>query len=127
MKSIHEEAQVALAKARDEIKRYADLHCGEAPNYKVGDLVMLEMDDLDLKRPSQKFGEVAVGPYPIIEIMSSNAVKLKFSPSIKLSPIVNISRLRPYHQPSPLQTITPPPPVEIEGELEYNVEQILDL
>ena len=57
--------------------------------------------------------------------MSSNAIKLKFPPSIKLSPVVNVSRLRPYHQPSPLQTITPPPPVEIEGELKYNVEQVL--
>jgi len=33
MKHVHEEAQAALMKARDEMKRYADQNRGDAPVY----------------------------------------------------------------------------------------------
>ena len=49
MKQIHEEAQAALMKARDEMKHYVDQHHGNVPEYKVGQKVWIEAEDLDLK------------------------------------------------------------------------------
>ncbi|KAG5633255.1 hypothetical protein H0H81_009395, partial [Sphagnurus paluster] len=37
MKKIHEEAQAALVKAREDMTRYADQKRAEAPKYAVGD------------------------------------------------------------------------------------------
>ena len=57
MKQIHEEVQAALMKACDEMKCYMDQHCGNVPEYKVGQKVWIEAEDLDLKQASKKLAE----------------------------------------------------------------------
>ena len=127
MKFIHEEAQAALTKAKEEMKRYADYHHGDPPQYQMGQKVWLETENLSIQRPSKKLLEKRIGPYPIVDVKSSNAMQLKLPRSIKIHPVVNVSHVRPYVEPCiPQQTTTAPPPVEIKGEFEYEVEQILD-
>jgi hypothetical protein len=77
MKHIHEEAQAAMTKAQEEMKRYIDYHRGEPPKYEVGQKVWLEAENLNIRRLSKKLTEKCIGPYPIIEVKSSNAVQLK--------------------------------------------------
>ena len=127
MKHVEEEAQSALTKAKEEMKRYAVFHQGEPPKYKVGDKVWLEMQHLKIARPSKKLLEKRIGPYPITEIKSSNAVKLGLPKTIRIRSVVNVSHVCPY-KPSiiPKQSAPQPPPVEVKGEFEYEVEQILD-
>ena len=48
MKTIHEEAQVALSKACDDMQCYADFNLGIAPEYKVGDKVWLSSKNLNV-------------------------------------------------------------------------------
>ena len=48
MKFIHEEAQAALTKAKEEMKHYADYHCGDPPKYQSGQKVWLEMENLNI-------------------------------------------------------------------------------
>ena len=109
------------------MKCYADQMRGDAPEYQVGQKVWLETRDLNLERPSKKLAEKRIGPYLITEIISLNAVRLKLPSSIKIRPVVNVSRIHPYKHAEILQQRAPePPPVEIDGELEYEVEQILD-
>jgi len=82
---------------------------------------------LETTRPSKKLTEKQIGPYPITQIISPNAVKLKLPRSIRIDAPINVSRLRPYKPPTlPGQQITPQPPIEIEGESEYEVDEILD-
>ena len=71
--------------------------------------------------------EKQVGPYPISKTISPNAVELKFLASFRIDVPINVSHLRPYKPPTILgQQTTPQPPIEIEGEPEYIVEEILD-
>jgi len=126
MKTVHEEAQVALSKLCDDMTRYADFHRGEAPEYKIGDKVWLSTKNLNVDRPSCKLTEQQLGPYKIIKIMSSNAVKLKLPASFKIHDVINISRIRPYHPSTAGQSTIPPEPVVIEGTPEYKVEEITD-
>jgi hypothetical protein len=79
MKHTHEEVQATMTKAQEEMKRYADYHHGEPPKYEVGQKVWLEMENLNIRRPSKKLTEKCIGPYSIVEIKSSNAVQLKLS------------------------------------------------
>ena len=122
MKHVHKEAQSALVKAKEEMKHYADYHQGEPPKYQVGDKVWLETENLKLSCPSKKLSEKCIGPYPIVEIKSSNAVQLKLPRTIKIHLVVNVSHVRPY-KPSriPQQSALEPPPSEIEGEFEYEI------
>jgi len=46
MKEIQEEAQAALRKAQEEMKKQADWHRGEVEEYKVGDMVLLSTKEL---------------------------------------------------------------------------------
>ena len=67
-----------------------------------------------------------VGPYKIKGIISSNAIELKLSKSIKIHPVVNISRVRLYKLQVEGQKKILPKLVIIEGEVEFEVEKILN-
>ena len=77
MKKVQEEAEAALRKTQEEMKRYADRGRKEMEEWKKGDRVLLSTKDLVFKeRPTKKLTERYVGPYAIEEVVSSNAVKL---------------------------------------------------
>ena len=44
----------------------------------------------------------------------------------KIHPVVNMSRVKPWKQPMEGQNKPTPPPIEIQGEEEYEVEEVLD-
>ena len=67
-----------------------------------------------------------VGPYKIKGIISSNAVELELPKSIRIHPIVNVSKVRLYKPQVEGQKKTPPKPVIIKGEEEFKVEKILN-
>jgi len=97
MKKIQEEAKAALGKAQANIKRYADRKRSDMEEYKVGDLVMLSTKDLKYQmvgRRTEKLTERFVSPYKVKEIISSNAVKLELPSTVKIHPVVNVSRIR---------------------------------
>ena len=126
MKEIHKEASTALSKAHDNMTRYADQHRGTAPEYKVGDKVWLSTKDIKINRPSQKLVKWQLGPFEIVKVVSSNAVKLKLPISFKIHNVINILRVWPYKPPIIGQHITPPEAIEVEGTPEYEVEEVFD-
>jgi len=126
MKTVHEEAQAALSKSRDDMTHYADFHRGEAPEYKIGNKVWLSTKNLNVDQPSCKLTERQLRPYEIVKIISSNAVKLKLPTSFKIHDVINVSRIRPYCPPATGQSTIPPEPIVIEGTPEYKVEEITD-
>jgi len=129
MKEVQKEAKAALAKAQENMKRYADKHRSEAVEYKVGDLVLLSTKDLKWQmvgRRSEKLTERFVGPYKVKKIISANAVELDLPSTIKIHPVVNVSRIRKYTSQVDGQRKETPKPVIIEGEEEWEVERILN-
>ena len=92
MKKVHEEAEVALKKTQEEMKRYADRERKETREWKKGDQVLLSTKDLVFKeRLTKKLTERYVGPYAIEEVVSSNAVKLKLPSLMRIHLVVNVS------------------------------------
>jgi len=77
-------------------------------------------------RRSEKLTERFVGPYKVKEIVSSNAIELELPKSIKIHPVVNISRVWLYELQTEGQKKTPLKPVIIEEEEEFEVEKILN-
>jgi len=121
MKEIQEEAKAALGKAQANMKKYADKKRLDVEEYKVGDLVMLSTKDLKYQmvgRRTEKLIERFVGPYKIKEIVLSNAVKLELSSTVRIHPVVNISRIRQYIGQVEGQGKEQPAPVIIRGEEE---------
>ena len=125
MKEVHEEAQAALKKAQDDMKVYADHRCSEAPEYKVGDKVMLSTQNLNIaERPTHKLTERWAGPYRVTKIVLSNAIQLDLPPAMKIHPVVNVSHVKPWKLEG--QNKLTLPPIKIQGEKEYEVEEVLD-
>jgi len=96
IKEIQEEAKAALGKAQVDMKKYANRKRSDVEEYKVGDLVILSTKDLKYQmvgRRTDKLTERCVGPYKIKEIVLSNAVKLELPSTVKIHPVVNISRI----------------------------------
>ena len=67
-----------------------------------------------------------MGPYKVKGIVSSNAIELKLPNSIKIHPVVNVSRVQLYKSQIKEQKKIPPKLVIIEGEEEFEVEKILN-
>jgi len=121
--------KVALGKAQEEVKKYADRKRREVDEYKVGDLVMLSTKDLKYQmvgRRTEKLTERFVGPYRIKRIISSNAVELELPSTVKIHLVVNVSRIRRYVEQVEGQRKEQPAPVVIKGEEEWEVERILN-
>ena len=96
IKKIQEEAKAVLEKAQEEIKKFANRRRREKEEYKVGDLVLLSMKDLKWQikgKRSEKLTEHFVSPYKVKGIVSSNVIELEIPKSIKIYPVVNISRV----------------------------------
>jgi len=129
MKKIQKEAKAVLGKAQKKIKKFANRRQREEEEYKVGDLVLLSTKDLKWKmkgRRSEKLTEHFVGPYKVKGIVSSNAIELELPKSIKIHPVVNVSRVQLYKLQVEEQKKIPPKQVIIEGEKEFEVEKILN-
>jgi len=129
MKNVQEKAKAVLQKVQEEMKRYADRERGEVEEYRVSDLVLLSTKEIKYQmvgRHIDKFTEHFVGPYKVKAIISSNAVELELPSTIRIHPVVNVSRIRRYKLQIKGQRKETPQPVVIEGEKEWEVEKIIN-
>lgn len=98
-----------------------------ARRYQVGQYVWLDSRNIRTLRPQKKLDWKNLGPFRITEIISPHAYKLDLPASMKIHPVFNVSLLRPAAgNPVPGQRQEPPPPVEVDGLEEWQVEDILD-
>jgi len=127
MRRVQEEAEVALKKVQEEMRRQAERGRREVEKWKKGEKVMLSTKDLVFKeRPVKKLTERYVGPYEIEEIVSKNVVKLKLPVSMRIHPVVNISRVVRYKELVKGQRVEELKPVEVERVEEWKAEKILN-
>jgi len=97
--------------------------------YQVGDLVLLSTKDLKYQmvgRRTEKLMERFVGPYKVKAIISSNAIELDLPRTVRIHPVVNVSRVQRYKSQVEGQRKEMPQSVVIEGEEEWEVEKIIN-
>jgi len=74
----------------------------------------------------EKLTECFVGPYKVKAIISSNAIELELPTTVRIHPVVNVSRVQWYKSQVEGQRKEVPQPVVIEGEEEWEVEKIMN-
>ena len=127
MKKVYEEAETALKKTQEEMKRYVDRSRKEMEKWKKGDRVLLSTKDLVFKeRPVKKLIEKYIGPYVIEEIVSLNAVKLQLPSSMRIHLVVNVSQIVWYKEQVREQKKEEEKPVEVEEVEEWEVGKVLN-
>jgi hypothetical protein len=82
-------------------------------------LVLLATKNLNLQGACVKLTPKFIGPYRVLKARN-NTVTLELPDSIHIHPVINVERVRPFKG-----TYTPPPPIEVAGEEEWEVEAVL--
>jgi hypothetical protein len=122
-----QEAQ-ALAKrnleaAQQRQKAYADRHRREV-SFTVGQKVLLSTKNLAMKMVgSAKLLPKFIGPFEITGQVNEVAYRLALPECMRMHNVFHVSLLREWHDNGKYQP--PPPPVILDGDLEYEVERVL--
>jgi len=147
--AIHPEREIASARARNfavdlhelqeilrkEIlaaqKRYSDTANARRippPDLHVDDQVFILAEHIRTTRPTKKLSEKFLGPFRVIAKVGGQSYKVELPDSLSgVHPVYHISQIEPSPENTIPNRVQPaPPPVEIEGELEWEVEAILD-
>src|SRR5882724_69060 len=98
------------------------------PPFKVGDTVWLDASHIKTTCPSKKLDHRFLGPFPIIERVSSHAFRLGLPLTLsRIHPVFHVSLLQPTSASSIPNWLTdPPPPIELDKSSEWEVDQLLD-
>jgi hypothetical protein len=92
--------------------------------FRLGNEVLLSSRHIRTRRPSKKLIDKFLGPFRIIACIGKNAYKLDLPPKYgRIHPTFPVAFLEPYRR---RDGVEPPAPIDIEGEEEWTVDQILD-
>jgi len=127
MHQIHEHLRVEMRRSQDIMEEGANRRRLPAPQIQDGTEVWLDARHVRTVRPSRKLDWKRLGPYTIKRRVSPYAYELDLPRSLRIHPVHHVSLLDPVAgDPLPGQVVTPPPPVEVEGDSEYQVERVED-
>jgi len=106
----------------------ADAKCTPALDFKVGDQVYMKAKYFQSTQSSKKLSEKNLGPYTIIAQVGPLSFTLCLPDSMRaVHPVFHVSQLEPaIPNTIPDWIQPPPPPVEVDGELEFEISEILD-
>jgi len=124
-----EEAKSTIRKAQDDMKRYYDRRRTLAPVFNPGDKVFLDASDIRTMRPLQKLLHRQLSPFIVERWIGPMAYRLKLPHWMKqLHPVFNVVKLTPALDDliPGWKTTDHPPPITINGEVEWEVEEILN-
>lgn len=128
--TIQEFLKKELESAQEYQQQYYNQHHQPTPEYQVGYQVFLNTKNHKTQRPCTKLDHKRIGPFKITAKVGSHAYKLVLPSSIHIHPVFHASLLTPAANKSlediPGRIIEPPPPVEIKGEEEWVVREVLD-
>jgi RNase H-like domain found in reverse transcriptase/Reverse transcriptase (RNA-dependent DNA polymerase)/Integrase zinc binding domain/Integrase core domain/Chromo (CHRromatin Organisation MOdifier) domain len=99
------------------------------PDYPIGERVWLDAKNIRTMRPSKKLDHRRLGPYEVIEKISSHAYRLGLPLGLRrIHNVFHTNLLEPEKRSAiPNRVVDPPPPVEIDDADEYEVARILDV
>jgi hypothetical protein len=125
---LHQELRKRIAEAQLRYEASANRRRIPAPDFKIGDRVVVKAEFFRTTRPSKKLAEKFLGPYELIARPGTHSYTLRLPDSMRaVHPVFHVSMLEPA-PPNviPNRTQSPPPPVSIDGEQEFEIAEVLD-
>jgi len=127
MHQIHEHLRVEMRRSQDIMEEGANKKRLPAPQIPEGTKVWLDARHIRTTRPSHKLDWKRLGPYTVKRRVSPYSYELELPRELRIRPVHHVSLLDPVAgDPLPGQVNMPPPPVEVDGDQEYQVERVED-
>ena len=127
MKELHDTLQAQMATPQLPHKENYGPPRKPDPNFKSEDMVWLLPPNMHTKWPSNKLDWKKIGPFKITAKIGSNPYKLDLPSLMRIHNTFHISLLEPYKENKfPSQIQEPPPPIQIGGEDEYELDEIIN-
>lgn len=128
LREVRREAEAALRMEKETMKEQFEQGKPKPHEFKVGDRVWMDSKDVTIHQASRKLGPRRLGPYVVVERVGDLAYRLQLPHSmLPRHDVIHVDRLTPWTGNEVNGDLPPEPdPVEVEGELEYEVEEILD-
>jgi hypothetical protein len=125
---LHAELCSQLSATQKHYQGPADCRRTPAPAFKVGEQAFAKAENIRTTHPSKKLSEKSLGPFDIIARPGTHSVTLRLPDHLcTIHPVFHVSQLEPA-TPNTIPNCTQPPPplIEIDGEIEYEIAAILD-
>jgi hypothetical protein len=124
-------AEKNVTRAQQKQEQYTNQH-RQHIQYKEGDRVLLSTNDIRWKgKVTPKLSPRYIGPFVIAKVLSPLNYQLNLPSSLPVHPVFHISKLKLWKGngktfPSRVQESSRPAPEVIQGQEEYEVEQVLN-
>ena len=125
---LHQELKTTIAEAQRRYQGPADAKRMQPPEFIVGQQAFVKAKFFRSTRPSHKLAEKYLGPFEILAKAGSHSYTLRLPDTIRgVHPVFHVSMLEPaVPNEIPNRVQSPPPPVDVQGELEYEISEVLD-
>jgi hypothetical protein len=124
LQDIWDKTKAALKLAKEKM---TGREPGEVPeSFKIGERVWLDSHNLQLKTNSPKLTDQRLGPFEVVGKLSERAYHLKLPENLKIHDVFYVGLLSKVKEDPARPIIRDPGPLEVEGEEEYEVEEIID-
>ena len=128
LNELHQELKATISEAQLCYQGLADARHIPAPNLIIGQQAFIKAKFFRTTRPSHKLSEKFLGPFEILAKAGSHSYTLRLPGTIRgVHPVFHVSMLEPAvpnEIPNRIQSL--PPPVDVQGELEYEIAEVLD-
>ena len=128
LESVHSQLKEAILAAQRCYQAPTNAQRLPPPNFQVGDQVFVLAKYLRTTQPSRKLAECFLGPFTVTRKPSAQSYQVKLPDYLhSVHPVFHVSHLEPAIPSTiPNQTNPPPPPIKVNGDLEYKISRILD-
>ena len=125
---LHSMLRDEITNAQSRYKEQADRKRIPPPEFPIGSEAFVLAKHIKSTQPTEKFSEKYLGPFKVIERVGSLSYKLQLPTYLRrIHPVFHVSQLEPVILNLILnQTQSPPPPIEVDSETEYEIAEILD-
>ena len=125
---LHQELKATILEAQKCYQTLADSKWMILPPFIIGQQAFVKAKFFRTTRPSKKLSDKFLGPFKILAKQGSHAYTLHLPNTIhRVHPVFHVSMLEPaIPKEIPNRTSSPPPPIEVQGELEYEIAEVLD-
>jgi hypothetical protein len=128
MADIHKEMVTHLEKARSNMQKFSDPNRQQPATFQVGDMVWLSRKNINTIKNINKLDSTKIGPYKVIRNIKNISYELDLPNTMKQHPVFHVSLLSAYIPNTiPHRVIMPPPPVQLDGEIQYELDSINDM